>query len=60
MAMVRSENLSKGYLVTLCLLLFADYLSKIIALNYIEVLQQNNGEVIMSEHLKDQCEQNQI
>ena len=42
MAMVKLENLSKGYLVTLCFLLFIDYLSKIIALNYIEVLQQND------------------
>ena len=42
MAMVKLENLSKGYLVTLCFLLFTDYISKIIALNYIEVLQQND------------------
>ena len=42
MVMARSENLSKGYLVTLCFLLFIDYLSKIIALNYIAVLQQND------------------
>jgi signal peptidase II len=42
MVMVKLENLSKGYLVTLCFLIFIDYLSKIIALNYIEVLQQND------------------
>ena len=42
MVMVKLENLSKGYIVTLCLLIFIDYASKIIALNYIEALQQNN------------------
>ena len=42
MVMVKLENLSKGYLVTLCFLIFIDYFSKIIALNYIEVLQQND------------------
>ena len=42
MAMVKLENLSKGYLATLCFLIFIDYASKIIALNYIEVLQQSD------------------
>ena len=42
MAMVKLENLSKGYIVTLCFLIFIDYASKIIALNYIEVLQQSD------------------
>ena len=42
MAMVKLENLSKGYIVTLCLLIIIDYASKIIALNYIEALQQND------------------
>ena len=42
MVMVKLENLSKGHIVTLCLLIFIDYVSKIIALNYIEVLQQND------------------
>ena len=40
--MVKLENLSKGYIVTLCFLIFIDYASKIIALNYIEALQQND------------------
>ena len=40
--MVKLENLSKGYLATLCFLIFIDYASKIIALNYIEVLQQSD------------------
>ena len=42
MVMVKLENLSKGYIVTLCLLIIIDYASKIIALNYIEALQQND------------------
>ncbi len=42
MAMVKLENLSKGYLATLCFLVFIDFASKIIALNYIEVLQKND------------------
>ena len=42
MVMVKLENLSKGYIVTLCFLIFIDYASKIIALNYIEALQQND------------------
>ena len=35
MVMVKLENLSKGYIVTLCLLIIIDYASKIIALNQI-------------------------
>ena len=42
MAMVKLENLSKRYLVTLFFLIFIDYVSKIIALNHIETLQQND------------------
>ena len=42
MVMVKLENLSKGYIVTLCLLIIIDYASKIIALNHIEALQQND------------------
>ena len=42
MAMVKLENLSKRYLVTLFFLIFIDYASKIIALNHIETLQQND------------------
>ena len=42
MVMVKLENLSKGHIVTLCLLIFIDYVSKIIALNHIEALQQND------------------
>ena len=42
MAMVKLENLSKGYLVTLFFLIFIDYASKIIALNHIETLQRND------------------
>ncbi len=42
MAMVKLENLSKGYIVALILLVLIDYASKIIALNYIEVLQQTD------------------
>ena len=42
MVMVKLENLSKGYIVTLCFLIIIDYASKIIALNYIEALQQND------------------
>ena len=40
--MVKLENLSKGYIVALILLVLNDYASKIIALNYIEVLQQTD------------------
>tara|TARA_B000000437_G_scaffold23739_1_gene16374 strand:- start:111 stop:605 length:495 start_codon:yes stop_codon:yes gene_type:complete len=40
--MVKLENLSKGYLATLCFLIFVDYVSKIIALNHIEAFQQND------------------
>ncbi len=40
--MVKLENLSKGYIVALSLLVLIDYASKIIALNYIEVLQQTD------------------
>ena len=40
--MVKLENLSKGYIATLCFLIIIDYASKIIALNYIEALQQND------------------
>ena len=42
MVMVKLENLSKGYIVTLFFLIIIDYASKIIALNYIEALQQND------------------
>ena len=42
MVMVKLENLSKGYLATLCFLIFVDYVSKIIALNHIEAFQQND------------------
>ena len=42
MAMVKLENLSKGYLVTLFFFIFIDYASKIIALNHIETLQRND------------------
>ena len=42
MAMVKLENLSKRYLVTLFFLIFIDYASKIIALNHIQTLQQND------------------
>ena len=42
MPMVKLENLSKGYLATLCFLIFVDYVSKIIALNHIEAFQQND------------------
>ena len=42
MAMVKLENLSKGYIATLCFLVLIDFASKIIALNYIEVLQKND------------------
>ena len=42
MAMVKLENLSKRYLVALFFLVFIDYASKIIALNHIQTLQQND------------------
>ena len=42
MAMVKLENLSKRYLVALFFLIFIDYASKIIALNHIQTLQQND------------------
>ena len=42
MVMVKLENLSKGYLATLFFLILIDYASKIIALNHIETLQQND------------------
>ena len=56
MVMVKLENLSKGYIVTLCLLIIIDYASKIIALNYIETLQQNDFIPLIDDMALDNSE----
>ena len=40
--MEKLGNLSKGYLISLFLLVFFDFTSKTIALNYLELLQKND------------------